>query len=85
MLGPVSYADLLPDVSDLRASLKGHGLSNAQLRDVLTTVGWYLREHAEFHQNEYERIGEKRDLGASEEFELQASNMFFFASRQFPE
>jgi len=84
MMVVMGYRELLPDVNHVATEMDKAGLNKSQQSQVLRAFAYVMDEHAQYFDNEYERIGEKQDMGASEalsqfadDFRLVADETYF--------
>lgn len=62
----MGYRELLPKADYIADRLNKAGLTREQQQETFEAFAHLINEYSDFHQNEYERVGEKQDLGAQE-------------------
>lgn len=61
----MGYKELLPQGEDISKKLIESGFDNSQRQTIFDVFGEFLREHAEYYENQYDKIGERDDRGAA--------------------
>jgi hypothetical protein len=62
----MGHFELLPEPGTITEAMRDAGMTPDQQQAVLETMAYVLNEHAEYHDSEYQKIGEKTDKGAAE-------------------
>lgn len=62
----MGYRDLLPDGDYIADRLNKAGLTREQQQHTFEAFAHLITDYADYYLNEYERVGEKQDLGAHE-------------------
>ena len=71
----MGYQELLPVADYVADRLNKAGLTREQQQVTFEAFAHLISEYADFYSNEYERVGEKQDLGAHEAL-TELSQMF---------
>ncbi|MCM3556778.1 hypothetical protein M3697_16965 [Janibacter melonis] len=60
----MGYFELLPTPEDVSEQLSQAGLTAAHRKEALHAVAYFLGEHSDYYDNEWQRVGEKEDRGS---------------------
>lgn len=70
----MAYEDLLPTVEELAESLSKENVPPETIALVFERVGDLLDEHAQYHEYEFDRVGEKESRGANDALQEMADH-----------